>query len=98
MQKLITGIKTNFSLVLKGVISGFLLIVGPLLAILIRLGNGNMGNIITWGLIFEVIGLAGFWFIVRKDYFIGEEREERDTPFNKIQSRFSKSEESDESE
>jgi hypothetical protein len=95
LQKLITGIKTNFSLVLKGVISGLLLIVGPLIAVLIRLGGANMGNIITWGLIFEVIGLAGFWFIIRKEYFIGEEREDRKTPFKKIQARLSKSEDSD---
>jgi hypothetical protein len=95
LQKLISGIKTNFSLVLKGVISGLLLIVGPLIAVLIRLGGANMGNIITWGLIFEVIGLAGFWFIIRKEYFIGEEREDRKTPFKKIQARLSKSEDSD---
>ncbi len=98
-QRLIKGIKTNFSLILKGILSGVLLMLGPLLARLVRLGNANMGIIITIGLISEAIGLGAFWLVIRKEYRIGEETEEKEeNTLQKLRSRIfhSKSENTDE--
>ena len=49
---------------------------GPLLAMLVRLGNANMGVIIMIGLIFEAIGVGAFWLVIRREYKTGEESEE----------------------
>ena len=87
-QRLIDGIKKNFSVILKGVLSTVLLMLGPLLAMLVRVGNANMGIIISVGLISEAIGLGGFWLVIRKEYRIGEEPEEKeDNTLQKIRSR-----------
>ena len=61
---------------------------GPLLAMLVRVGNANMGIIITIGLIFEAIGLGAFWLVIRKEYRVGEEQEDRaDSAFNMIREK-----------
>jgi len=96
---MINAIVANFSLILRAILSGFLLLLGPFLALLVRLGNANAGIIITIGIIFEVIGLGGFWLVIRKDYLAGEKEEEgKEAPLKKSQSKLpdSKSEESQE--
>ncbi|MBN2155011.1 MAG: hypothetical protein JW776_03115 [Candidatus Lokiarchaeota archaeon] len=91
-QKLIDGIRSNLSLIVKGVFSGIFLILGPLLAMLVRIGEADIGIIITVGMISEVIGLMLFWLIIRTEYLAGLDPEERKaTFFEKIRSKlFSK--------
>lgn len=61
---------------------------GPLLAMLVRVGNANMGIIITIGLIFEAIGLGAFWLVIREEYRAGEDQEVRtESAFNKIREK-----------
>ncbi len=58
---------------------------------LVRFGNANMGIIITVGIIFEALGLGGFWLIIRNEYRAGEDQEDRenreDNPLAKIREK-----------
>lgn len=58
----------NVILLLKGLISTVLLILGPLIALMIRFFNGNWFAIIVTGIIFEIVGVILFWVIIRKDF------------------------------
>ena len=58
----------NVLLLLKGLISTVLLILGPLIALMIRFFNGNWFAIVVTGIIFEIIGVILFWVIIKKDY------------------------------
>ena len=98
---MIRGIKTNFPLILRGGLSGIFLMLGPLLAMLVRFGNANMGIIITVGLIFEALGLGGFWLLIRNDYQTKQEVEDREeAPLHKLREKIfhPKSEKSEKSE
>ena len=71
---------------------------GPLLAMLVKAGEANLGIIITVGLIFEALGLGGFWLVVRNDYRTEEnENEHEDRPLSNLRSKIfhPKSEESE---
>ena len=46
---------------------------GPILAILVRNANGNYILIIIIGIIFEIIGVIGFYFYLRNDLLKEEE-------------------------
>jgi hypothetical protein len=58
----------NVLLLLKGLISTVLLILGPLIALMIRFFNGNWFAITVTGVIFEIIGVILFWVVIKKDY------------------------------
>jgi predicted ABC-type exoprotein transport system permease subunit len=65
----IENIRSNFMLVIKGAGAAILLILGPLIAILIRISKGNWFLILVVSLIFEIFGLLIFWMIIKEDYF-----------------------------
>ncbi len=49
------------------------------------LGGANPGVIIIVGLISELIGLGGFWLVIRKDYYADQE-DRKESPFESIRS------------
>ena len=64
----IANLGENVLLLLKGLISTVTLILGPLIALMIRFFNGNWFAILVTGIIFEIIGVILFWVIIKKDY------------------------------
>ena len=79
LSEFIENLRSNFTLVVKGVGAAILLILGPLIAILIRISQGNWFLILVVGLIFEVFGVLIFWVIIREDYFKNIEDLEEDS-------------------
>ncbi|MHA1871669.1 MAG: hypothetical protein ACTSU2_10090 [Promethearchaeota archaeon] len=74
-------IKNNFQMIISAGIASILLILGPIMALLIRLGGGNYGVIILVGVIFELIGMVSFWYYIKK--FLKDREEEAKNLKNK---------------
>jgi len=77
----------NVLLLLKGLISTVLLILGPLVALMIRFFNGNWFAIAVTGVIFEIIGVILFWLVIKKDYSETEQESQQILPKRKGKKR-----------
>ena len=69
LMDFIEYIRSNFLVLVKGAGAAILLVLGPIVALLIRISNGNWFLILVVSLIFEFFGLLIFWMIIREDYF-----------------------------
>ena len=79
LKGFIAYIKENLPLVIKGLGAAILLILGPLIAVLIRLSQGNWFLILVVSIIFEICGVLIFWIIIKEDYFkISEDSSEKE--------------------
>lgn len=64
-------------MIIKGFAVAILLMLGPFMAMVIRMSGGNYSLIATIGLLFEAISILAVWFII-KNYLYNTTKEKEE--------------------
>ena len=72
LDNVLNYINDNMLLIMKAIIAGIILLVGPFAAVGLRMNGASIGSIIGAGMVLEIVGAVIFIVLIKKEYLMDE--------------------------